>query len=61
MRNHEGKTNVRVYDDAGVRVPILRAMPTRRLAPYKTSGFSCEPAAAATPSPQITSRRRLEP
>lgn len=42
MRAQDGKTSVRVYDYADVRVPVLRAMHTRRLATYKTLGFSRE-------------------
>jgi superfamily II DNA or RNA helicase len=40
MRTHEGKTNVRVYDYADVRVPVLRAMHARRLRTYKSLGFT---------------------
>jgi len=40
MRAGEYKTEVRVYDYADVRVPVLRAMHTRRLATYKTLGFT---------------------
>ena len=39
MRAHDDKTSVRVYDYADVRVPVLRAMHTRRLATYKTTGI----------------------
>ena len=42
MRAHEGKTSVRVYDYADVKVPVLRAMHTRRLTTYKTLGFTRE-------------------
>ena len=42
MRAHEGKTSVRVYDYADVRVPVLRAMHARRLTTYKTLGFTRE-------------------
>jgi superfamily II DNA or RNA helicase len=52
MRAHERKTTVQVYDYADVRVPVLRAMHARRLATYKTLGFTREPPAAA-PSPQL--------
>ena len=45
MRAEEGKTTVRVYDYADVRVPVLRAMHTRRLTTYKGSG---SPRAAIT-------------
>jgi hypothetical protein len=49
LRAHDGKTSVRVYDYADVRVPVLRAMHTRRLATYKRLGFSeNEPAATST-------------
>jgi superfamily II DNA or RNA helicase len=52
MRAHEHKTDVRVYDYADVRVPVLRAMHTRRLATYKTLGLSRrEPGG---PSAQLT-------
>ena len=40
MRAHEHKTDVRVYDYADVRLPVLRAMHMRRLATYKTLGFT---------------------
>ena len=40
MRACEEKTSVRVYDYADVRVPVLRAMHTRRLATYKSIGFT---------------------
>ena len=39
MRAHEHKPDVRVYDYADLRTPILRAMHTRRLTTYKTLGF----------------------
>ena len=52
MRAHDDKTSVRVYDYADVRVPVLRAMHTRRLAAYKPLGFSKHDQAAA--SPQLT-------
>ena len=42
MRAHEGKATVRVYDYADIRVPVLRAMHARRLATYKTLGFTRE-------------------
>lgn len=42
MRAHEGKTSVRVYDYADLKVPVLRAMHTRRLTTYKTLGFTRE-------------------
>jgi hypothetical protein len=32
QRAHEHKTNVRVYDYADVRMPVLRAVHARRLA-----------------------------
>ncbi|MHB8696111.1 MAG: DEAD/DEAH box helicase [Solirubrobacteraceae bacterium] len=47
MRTHEGKTSVRVYDYADLRVPVLRAMHTRRLTTYKTLGFTREQLALA--------------
>jgi superfamily II DNA or RNA helicase len=40
MRAHEHKTDVRVYDYADVPLPVLRAMHMRRLATYKTPGFT---------------------
>ncbi len=49
MRAHENKTSVRVYDYADTRVPVLRAMHTRRLATYKSLGFT-----RAQPSAQLT-------
>jgi superfamily II DNA or RNA helicase len=52
MRAHEHKTDVRVYDYADVRLPILRAMHTRRLATYKTLGFTRGHSAGA--SAQLT-------
>ena len=42
MRANDGKTSVRVYDYADVRVPVLRAMHARRLTTYKTLGFTRE-------------------
>ena len=42
MRADEGKTTIRVYDYADTRVPVLRAMHTRRLATYKSLGFTRE-------------------
>src|SRR5206468_7016959 len=42
MRTYENKTSVRVYDYADIRVPVLRAMHTRRLATYKSLGFTRE-------------------
>ena len=53
MRAHEHKTDVRVYDYADVRVPVLRAMHARRLATYKTLGFT-RGQPAAEPSAQLT-------
>ena len=40
MRAHEGKTSVRVYDYADIKVPVLRAMHARRLTTYKSLGFT---------------------
>jgi len=40
MRAHGGKTSVRVYDYADTRVPVLRAVHGRRLATYKSLGFT---------------------
>ena len=40
MRAREGKTSVRVYDYGDTRVPVLRKMHTRRLATYKSLGFT---------------------
>jgi superfamily II DNA or RNA helicase len=54
MRGHESKRNVRVYDYADVRVPVLRAMHARRLSTYKRLGFSREQPTAAAPSAQLT-------
>ena len=42
MRADEGKTTARVYDYTDTRVPVLRAMHTRRLATFKTLGFTRE-------------------
>lgn len=42
VRAHDGKTSVRVYDYADLKVPVLRAMHTRRLTTYKTLGFTRE-------------------
>ena len=53
MRAEEGKTTVRVYDYADTRVPVLRAMHTRRLATYKSLGFTREPASDVTSSLQL--------
>ena len=39
MRAQERKTSVRVYDYADVKVPVLRAMHTRRLTTYRSLGF----------------------
>jgi superfamily II DNA or RNA helicase len=52
LRAHDNKTSVRVYDYADIRVPVLRAMHTRRLTTYKQLGFR-ENGQAAT-SPQLT-------
>jgi superfamily II DNA or RNA helicase len=53
MRNHDGKTTVRVYDYADIRVPVLRAMHARRLATYRKLGFSRNGSPAAA-SRQLT-------
>ena len=42
MRAEEHKTTVRVYDYTDTRVPVLRAMLTRRLRTYKSLGFMRE-------------------
>jgi superfamily II DNA or RNA helicase len=39
MRAREGKTSVRVYDYADLRIPVLRAMHRRRVTTYKSLGF----------------------
>ena len=53
MRADEGKTTVRVYDYADTRVPVLRAMHTRRLATYKSLGFTRERAPDVASSLQL--------
>jgi superfamily II DNA or RNA helicase len=53
MRTHDGKASVRIYDYADVRVPVLRAMHTRRLATYKRLGFTREESPAGVPSRQL--------
>ena len=52
LRDHDDKTSAHVYDYADIRVPVLRAMHTRRLTAYKQLGFSKHDQAAA--SPQLT-------
>jgi superfamily II DNA or RNA helicase len=52
LRTHHDKTRVFVYDYADVRVPVLRAMHTRRLGTYKQLGFNKRDEAAS--SPQLT-------
>ena len=39
-RQHAGKTLVRIYDYADVRVPVLLRMPKRRLSGYGEMGYS---------------------
>ena len=51
MRAEEGKTTVRVYDYVDTRVPVLRAMHTRRLTTYKSLGFTRERSLASPPFP----------
>jgi superfamily II DNA or RNA helicase len=46
MRAYENKTGIRVYDYADIRVPVLRAMHSRRLTTYTRLGFSCKLAPA---------------
>jgi superfamily II DNA or RNA helicase len=53
MRAEEGKTGVRVYDYADTRVPVLRTMHMRRLATYKTLGFTRERSLAFTAPSQL--------
>jgi len=53
MRAAEGKTTVRVYDYADTRVQVLRAMQTRRLATYKSLGFTREPTPDVASSLQL--------
>lgn len=53
MRAEEGKTAIRVYDYADTRVPVLRAMHTRRLATYKSLGFTREPTPGDVTSSQL--------
>lgn len=43
LRSHDGKTSVRIYDYADVRVPVLRTMHVRRLRTYKSPGFTQRP------------------
>jgi superfamily II DNA or RNA helicase len=52
MRAYGNKTSARVYDYADIRVPVLRAMHTRRLATYKRLGFTRE-LSPAPPSRQL--------
>ena len=49
LRANEDKTSACVYDYADVRVPVLRAMHTRRLATYKQLGFTENDQTAASP------------
>ena len=49
LRAHENKTSAYVYDYADVRVPVLRAMHTRRLATYKQLRFRENDQTAASP------------
>lgn len=53
MRARENKTGVRVYNYADVRVGVLHAMHTRRLATYKRLGFTRERSPTGVPSPQL--------
>jgi len=53
MRAEQGKTTVCVYDYADTRVPVLRAMHARRLATYKSLGFTRETAPDDVPSFQL--------
>lgn len=51
MRADDRKMSVRVYDYADTRVPMLRAMQTRRLATYKSLGFVRGQATLTTAAP----------
>ncbi|HWQ23632.1 MAG TPA: hypothetical protein VNK94_05970 [Gaiellaceae bacterium] len=53
MRARENKTGVRVYNYADVRVGVLHAMHTRRLATHKRLGFTRERSPTGVPSPQL--------
>ncbi len=42
LRNHEGKSSVRVYDYMDTQVPILRKMYAKRQKTYRSLGFASE-------------------
>jgi superfamily II DNA or RNA helicase len=42
LRNHEGKSSVRVYDHVDTQVPILRKMYAKRQKTYRSLGFASE-------------------
>ena len=53
MRAEEGKTTVRVYDYVDTRIPVLRAMHTRRLRTYKSLGSTPKPEPDVASSAQL--------